>query len=232
MVWLSWADETGEHDAQLYMERSRGRVMLQRLQQETGLEPRDLEKERKDFEDARRELRRWAEEQSKQRKETVMSMANTRLQSAPAKATVSAGENTGQLQKLVAAKSVLLLIASAASDGAGGELFGTLIDERVPAREELTKAIQKWNRFVIVNDVSKADLVLVVVEWEDFHRRGRTVACRDWLLVFDGGALPTGKSQPLWQGDREQWGKWGGCSGAGQPVKELRKAIEKARASS
>ena len=137
--------------------------------------------------------------------------------------------NGAMLPKIVAAKRVFLLIATPSSAASG--FFGPVTVERVPAYEELEKAVRKWNKFAIVSDVSKADLVLLVVEWEDFHRWGRTVACRDWLLVFDGGMLPTEKSQPLWQGDREQWGKWGGCSGAGQPVKELRKAIEQAEKS-
>lgn len=149
--------------------------------------------------------------------------------------------NAARLQTMVTAKSVFLLIANPPSADIAGEpstrwwIFRGPFVKAVPqeaglqvAYKELTKAVQKWNRFVIVDDVSKADLVLLVVEWEDLHRWGRTVACRDWLLVFDGGVLPTEESQPVWVGDREQWGKWGGCSGAGQPVKELRKEIERA----
>lgn len=97
------------------------------------------------------------------------------------------------------------------------------------AMKELTKAIERWARFVIVpDDPKKADLVLVVMEWEDAHSWGKEIACRDQLFVFDGGQLPNEKSEPIWTGDPERWGKWGGCSGAGQPVKELRKEIEKA----
>jgi len=140
----------------------------------------------------------------------------------------SSAPSPAQMQKIVAAKSVFLQIARSSSEGTVLSFWGVRTAAYVPAFEELSKAVRKWKRFVIVDDVSKADLVLVVVEWEDFHRWGRTVVCRDWLLVFDGGALPTEKSQPLWQGDREQWGQFGGCSGAGQPVKELRKVIEKA----
>jgi hypothetical protein len=96
------------------------------------------------------------------------------------------------------------------------------------AQQQLTKAVQKWHRLDIVDDPNKADLVLLVVEWEDYHRWGHTIACRDQLFVFAGGGLPSTKSQPLWLGDPERWGKWGGCSGAGEPIKELRKAIENA----
>ena len=57
-VHLFWTDEEGEHGAQFLMGRKEGRAMLQELQQETGLTPRDLEKERKDYEQKRKELER------------------------------------------------------------------------------------------------------------------------------------------------------------------------------
>lgn len=137
-------------------------------------------------------------------------------------------ESPSGFQKILSAKSVFLIIADPPTDGTSG-LFSSPSESRQPASGELAKAIRKWNRFTIVNHVTEADLVLVVVEWEDSHSWGKTVACRDWLLVFGGGSLPTTNSQPLWKGDREQWGKWGGCSGAGEPVKQLRKEIERAK---
>jgi len=38
--------------------------LLKKLQQETGLEPRDLEKERRDIEKGKKELRRWMKKES------------------------------------------------------------------------------------------------------------------------------------------------------------------------
>ena len=140
--------------------------------------------------------------------------------------------DTLPMQKLVSAKSVLLLVAGRPTEGGASGLFGTLLGMNSAAYEELADAVRKWKRFDIVTDASKADLVLLVVEWEDFHRWGNTVACRDQLFVFEGGVLPTGKSQPLWRGDPEKWGKWGGCSGAGRTIIELRKEIEKAEKAS
>ncbi len=46
------------------MGRTQGRAMLKKLQQETGLEPRDLEKERRDIEKGMKELRLWMKKQS------------------------------------------------------------------------------------------------------------------------------------------------------------------------
>ena len=133
------------------------------------------------------------------------------------------------VQRMLSAKTAYLMASAAKKQPpiATGPVPETLSSKPL-AQEELTKAMRKWGRFEIVTDASSADLVLLVVEWEDYHRWGRTIVCRDQLFVFEGGALPTGNSQPLWKGDPEQWGKFGGCSGAGQPIKELRKEIERA----
>jgi hypothetical protein len=131
--------------------------------------------------------------------------------------------------RLVSARTAYLIAAAAnAQPGTTSSPISESLVSKPLAQKELTRAIQKWHRLEIVSDVSKADLVLLVVEWEDHHRWGNTIVCRDQLFVFEGGALPTDKSQPFWQGDPEKWGKWGGCSGAGEPVQELRKAIDNA----
>lgn len=96
------------------------------------------------------------------------------------------------------------------------------------AQSQLEAAVRKWSRLQIVDDVTKADLGLLVVEWEDYHRWGNTIVCRDQLFVFDGGNLRSENSTALWKGDPEKWGKFRGCSGAGQPVKELRQLLDKA----
>jgi len=57
-VLVAWTDELGEHYAEFHMGRKLGRTMLKELQRQTGLEPQDLEMERKRFE---RELRRRTE---------------------------------------------------------------------------------------------------------------------------------------------------------------------------
>jgi hypothetical protein len=64
VVRVSWKDENGEHDAEFRMGRKQGRAMIRKLRSETGLEPRDLEQERRDIEAAKKELRRWANEKS------------------------------------------------------------------------------------------------------------------------------------------------------------------------
>jgi len=64
VVLVSWKDESGEHDAEFRLGRTQGRTMLKKLQQETGLEPRDLEKERRDIEKGKKELRRWMKKKS------------------------------------------------------------------------------------------------------------------------------------------------------------------------
>lgn len=136
------------------------------------------------------------------------------------------------VKKLVSAKRVYLMTA-ARDHGGNGILWGQKLADADAAMKELSKEVTKWGRFIVVGeDPTKADLVLLVMEWEDAHGWGKTVACRDQLFVFDGGQAPNEKSKPIWIGDAEKWGKWGGCSGAGQPIKELRKHIEKAEKNS
>ena len=139
-----------------------------------------------------------------------------------------AAQISGIKKLLPAKKAYLVAVAAKQQPGGTSGLVPENLVSKALAQEQLTKAMRKWHRFEIVDDVKTADLVLLVVEWEDHHRWGNTIVCRDQLFVFEGGALPVGKSQPLWQGDPERGGKWGGCSGAGEPVQELRKAIDKA----
>jgi hypothetical protein len=60
-VLVAWTDELGEHYAEFHIGRKQGRTMLKELQKQTGLEPQDLEMERKRFE---KELRRWNQKKS------------------------------------------------------------------------------------------------------------------------------------------------------------------------
>jgi hypothetical protein len=131
-------------------------------------------------------------------------------------------------EKIVAARTAYLDAVAANQQPKPATPMSEATDNKPLAQGELAKALRKWGRFEIIEDVNKADLVLVVVEWEDHHHWGNTIVCRDQLFVFDGGSLPSGGSMPLWKGDPEKWGKFGGCSGAGEPVKELRKLVDKA----
>ena len=56
-IYLSWTDDDGEHGAGFLMGRKEGHAMLERLKQQTGIEARDLEKERKAYEKRMRESR-------------------------------------------------------------------------------------------------------------------------------------------------------------------------------
>ena len=60
-VLVAWKDVLGEHYAEFHMGRKPGRTMLQELQKQTGLEPQDLEMERRRIE---KELRRWRKKES------------------------------------------------------------------------------------------------------------------------------------------------------------------------
>jgi len=75
-VRVFWTDDEGEHGAEFLLGRKEGRAMLQKLQQETGVITRDLEKERKDYEQKRKELQRWIQKhgtEDRREKETPQS---------------------------------------------------------------------------------------------------------------------------------------------------------------
>ena len=143
-------------------------------------------------------------------------------------ATAHSEEPAALPEKIVAARTAYLEAATANQQPKTANPMSEATDNKPVAQAELAKAVRKWGRFEIIEEVSNADLVLVVVEWEDHHRWGNTIVCRDQLFVFDGGSLPSEKSTPLWKGDPKKWGKFGGCSGAGEPVKEFSKLVDKA----
>lgn len=58
VVWLSWTDEAGAHDAEFHLGHTEGQALLAELKKQTGREPRDLEKERKAEEKRLKALRR------------------------------------------------------------------------------------------------------------------------------------------------------------------------------
>jgi hypothetical protein len=141
--------------------------------------------------------------------------------------TVRSEEPAAVPERIVVAHTAYLEAVAANQQPKPVNPMSEAADIKPVAQAEFAKAVRKWGRFQIIEDVSKADLVLVVVEWEDHHRWGNTIVCRDQLFIFDGGSLPSGESMPVWKGDPEKWGKFGGCSGAGEPIKELRKLMGK-----
>ena len=58
VVRITWTSETGQLDAIVLMGRSEGRAMLAAIRKETGLEPQDLEQERKKQDEWTRSLSR------------------------------------------------------------------------------------------------------------------------------------------------------------------------------
>jgi hypothetical protein len=64
VVHVSWTDEEGTHFALFYLGRREGRAMLAEIKKQTGLEPRDLEKERKAEEKRLKALQRQKAKQA------------------------------------------------------------------------------------------------------------------------------------------------------------------------
>jgi len=66
LVRVTWTDEGAAHDADLYLGRTEGQALLAEIKKQTGLEVRDLEKERKEMEKEIKALQRKTGEKSKE----------------------------------------------------------------------------------------------------------------------------------------------------------------------
>jgi hypothetical protein len=64
VVRLRWTDAQGQHDADFYLGRTEGRALLVEIKKLTGLETRDLEKERKEQEKRLKALQRQDSQRS------------------------------------------------------------------------------------------------------------------------------------------------------------------------
>jgi hypothetical protein len=144
----------------------------------------------------------------------------------PATASTSSSVRTSAMKKLLSAKKAYLL---AGAPNEGRRKTPGLIPEDLAstslAHQELTKAMQEWGRFEIVNEAAKADIVLVLLEWSEVSRWGKNLQCHNRLMAFEGGVVPTGQAMPIWQ---IEGGQWGGCSAAKRTVKDFRSELEKA----
>ncbi len=69
VVRLSWTDAQGQHDADFYLGRTEGRALLAEIKKQTGLEPRDLEKERKEEKKKLKSLQRQNSQRSNEVRE-------------------------------------------------------------------------------------------------------------------------------------------------------------------
>lgn len=134
-------------------------------------------------------------------------------------------DSASVFDKLLSAKTVSVMAFGPSQENKTPGLFGERLASQSLALRTLTEAVRKWGRFTIVDDVTKADLVMVVVEWNEVTKWGKNLQCHDRLFVFAGGTVPTKDSVPLWQIED---GQWGGCSAAARPLKDLRKEMEHA----
>ena len=65
------------------------------------------------------------------------------------------------------------------------------------AEQAFKRALAKWGRFQLVDDVDSADLIIVVSEYSS-SKPGKMERVREELTVFAGGNTPTVDTTPLW----------------------------------
>jgi len=129
--------------------------------------------------------------------------------------TQNVANSAAPVKRLLSARTAYLMASGAKTQlSTTSGQFAENLDSKAPALEELSKAMKKWRRFEIVNDVSKADIVMLVLEREDHHRFGNTIVCHQ-LFIFTGGTLPSIQSEPLCGGMRKS-----GASGASVAAQE------------
>jgi hypothetical protein len=146
----------------------------------------------------------------------------------PAGAGQAASQKPSSTEMMLAAKTVFVMAFGPTEERKTPGLIGERLAAASLAQRTLEKAVREWRRFVIVDDAANADLVFVVVEWNEETKWGKNLQCHDRLLVYQGHATPAKDSTPLWQLED---GQWGGCSAAARPLKALRKELEKAEKS-
>lgn len=104
--------------------------------------------------------------------------------------------------------------------------------DRVPAVKgeepdrDVVDVLQKWGRYTVVEDPSKADLVMVTVSLLPGTKffGGRQNARYRSVFIFQGGTRPDWSKMPLWAAMEQQ----GFTSASAGLVKRLRKQVESA----
>ena len=114
------------------------------------------------------------------------------------------------LRTLLAAKTVFII--------------GEMLDPTSKAEQILKKALVKWGRFHLVDDVDTADLIIVISEYSS-SKRTRMERVRQVLAIFVGGNASNANATPLWA--VRVVGPALGQSPTGKLVEDLRKQLTK-----
>jgi len=114
------------------------------------------------------------------------------------------------LRTLLAAKTVFII--------------GEMLDPTSKAEQILKKALVKWGRFHLVDDVETADLIIVISEYSS-SKRTRMERVRQALAIFVGGNASNANATPLWA--VKVVGPAFGQNPTGKLVEDLRKQLSK-----
>ena len=78
--------------------------------------------------------------------------------------------------------------------------YGWLADPK-RAQKNVEDELKKWNRLTLVEDTAQADLILVILEWNE---KAALVYQLDKLLVYKGHGIPENGTLPLWKAEAKQ----------------------------
>ena len=78
--------------------------------------------------------------------------------------------------------------------------FGWLADPK-HAQKNVEDELKKWNRLTLVEDAAQADLIMVILEWNE---KSAMVYQVDRLLIYKGHGIPETGTLPLWKGEAKQ----------------------------
>lgn len=78
--------------------------------------------------------------------------------------------------------------------------YGFLADPK-HAQKIVEDELKKWNRLTLVEDAAQADLLIVILEWNE---KAAVLYQVDKMLVYKGRGLPETGTPPLWKAEAKQ----------------------------
>jgi hypothetical protein len=78
---------------------------------------------------------------------------------------------------------------------------GGFLADAKKAQKNVEDELKKWNRFALVEKEAQADLIIVILEWNE---KAAMIYQVDKMLVYKGHGIPEEGTPPLWKGEAKQ----------------------------